>query len=240
MWLSSNVTHQLIYFHVSAWIGSLNLASGYLLSPLGSYITDRFSYRFTAILGSLSGIVGFLLATLSSKLWMLYLTYGLLSGFGYRMIYNSSALVVVDYFVKWRSLAVGIVTSATAVGMLVMSQVTEVLLNAFGWQATLRGFAALYFLCGLLSTVFVPLDKFKEDTIYKSTLENCQPRETGSLSLYRNRPFLVLLSSFIVVYFCYFIPSVHIVSCNFNYQMFCLVFFFMRFFSIALISMIID
>ena len=189
------------------------MASGFLLSPLGSYITDRFSYRFTAILGSLSGIVGFLLATLSSKLWMLYLTYGLLSGFGYRMIYNSSTLVVVDYFVKWRSLAVGIVTSATAVGMLVMSQVTEVLLNAFGWQATLRGFAALYFVCGLCSTVFVPLDKFKEDTIYnKSTKENSQPKKTGSFSLYKNRSFLVLLSSFIVVNFCYFVPSVHIVS----------------------------
>ena len=199
------------------------MASGYFLSPLGSYITDRFSYRFTAILGSLSGTVGFLLATLSSKLWMLYLTYGLLSGFGYRMIYNSSTLVVVDYFVKWRSLAVGIVASATAAGMLVMSQVTEAMLNAYGWKATLRGFAALYFVCGLFSTVFVPLDKFKEDTIYsKSTKESSQPKKTGNLSLYRNRSFLVLLSSFIVVYFSYFIPSVHIVSSNLNYQMFCL------------------
>ena len=185
------------------------MASGYLLSPLGSYITDRFGYRFTAILGSLSGIVGFLLATL----WMLYLTYGVLSGFGFRMIYNSSTLVVVDYFVKWRSLAVGIVTSASAVGMLVMSQVTEVLLNAFGWQATLRGFAALYFVCGLCSTVFVPLDKFKEDTIYNnSTNENSQSKKTGNFTLYNNRSFLVLLSSFIVVNFSYFIPSVHIVS----------------------------
>jgi len=200
-------------FHVSAWIGSLNLASGFLLSPLGSYMTDRFSHRFTAILGSLSGIVGFLLATLSSKLWMMYLTYGLLSGFGYRMIYNSSSLVVVDYFVKWRSLAVGIVTSSTAVGMFVMSQVTGVLLNAFGWQATLRGFAALYFVCGLCSTVFVPLDKFKEDTVYnKSSKESIQPKKTGNFSLYRNRSFLVLLSSLVVVYFSNFIPSIHIVS----------------------------
>ena len=200
-------------FYVSAWIGSLNLASGYLLSPLGSYLADRFSYRFAAILGSLTGIVGFLLATLSSKLWMMYLTYGLLSGFGYRMIYNSSTLVVVYYFVRWRSLAVGIVASASAVGMFVMSQVTEVLLSAFGWQAALRGFAALYFVCGLCSTVFVPLDKSKEDTIYnKSTKESSQQRKAANFSLYRNRSFLVLLSSFVVVYFSYFIPSVHIVS----------------------------
>ncbi|KAJ7379455.1 hypothetical protein OS493_015236, partial [Desmophyllum pertusum] len=86
------------------WIWSLNMACGYLLSPLGSYITDRFSYRFTAILGSLSGLIGFFLASLSSKLWMMYPTYGLMSGFGFRIIYNSSMLVVLDYFVKRRSL----------------------------------------------------------------------------------------------------------------------------------------
>ena len=202
----------LLMFHVSAWIGSLNFAFGYLLSPLGSYITDRFSYRFTAILGSLSGIIGFLLATLSSKLWMMYLTYGLMSGFGYRMIFNSSMLVVLDYFVKWRSLAVGIVASATAVGMFVMSQVTEVLLKTFGWQATLRAFASLYFVCGLLSTVFVPLNKFKEDTICNKSTKESNKTKTANLSIYRNRSFLVLLSSFVVVNFSYFIPIVHIVS----------------------------
>lgn len=210
--LSSKSLIFFLMFHVSAWIGSLNIAFGYVLSPLGSYITDRFSYRFTAILGSLSGIIGFLLATLSSKLWMMYLTYGLMSGFGYRMIFNSSMLVVVDYFDKWRSFAVGIVASATAIGMFVMTQVTEVLLKTFGWQATLRGFAVFYFVCGLCSTVFVPLNKFKKDTIYnKSTKEGGQTK-VGSLSLYRNRSFLVMLSSFVVVNFSYFIPVVHIVS----------------------------
>lgn len=199
-------------FHVSAWIGSLNYGFGYVLSPLGSYITDRFSYRFTAILGSLSGIIGFLLATLSSKLWMMYLTYGLMSGFGYRMIFNSSMLVVLDYFDKWRSFAVGIVASATAIGMFVMTQVTEVLLTAFGWQATLRAFAAFYFVCGLCSTVFVPLNKFEKDTIYNKSTKESNQKKTGSLSLYRNRSFLVMLSSFVVVYFSYFIPVVHIVS----------------------------
>lgn len=199
-------------FHVSAWIGSLNFAFGYVLSPLGSYITDRFNYRFTAILGSLSGIIGFLLATLSTRLWMMYLTYGLMSGFGFRMIFNSSMLVVVDYFDKWRSFAVGIVTSATSIGMFVMTQVTEVLLKEFGWQATLIGFAAFYFVCGLCSTVFVPLNKFKKDTIDNKATKESNQKKTGSLSLYRNRSFLVMLSSFVVVTSSYFIPVVHIVS----------------------------
>lgn len=198
---------------ISAWIGSINLAFGYLLSPLGSYITDRFSYRFTAILGSLSGMIGFFLASLSPKLWMMYVTYGLLSGFGYRMVYNSSMLVVVDYFVKWRSLVVGIVTSATAIGMFVMTQVTQALLSAFGWEGTLRGFAVLYSVCGLCATVFVPLDKLKEESIDNNSVKKrVRQKETRDSSLFRNRPFLVMLSSFFVVNISYFVPAVHIVS----------------------------
>ncbi|XP_078371646.1 monocarboxylate transporter 10-like isoform X1 [Oculina patagonica] len=197
----------------TAWIGSINLAFGYLLSPLGSYITDRFSYRFTAILGSLSGMVGFFLASLSPKLWMMYVTYGLMSGFGYRMIYNSSMLVVVDYFVKWRSLVVGIVASATAIGMFVMTQVTQALLSAFGWQGTLRGFAVLYSVCGLCAIVFVPLDKLNEEGIDSNSVKKrVRQKETRNLSLFRNRPFLVMLSSFFVVNISYFVPAVHIIK----------------------------
>lgn len=197
---------------VSAWIGSINWAFGYFLSPFGSYLADRFSYRFTAILGSLTGITGFFLASWSPKMWMMYITYGLMSGFGYRMIYNSSLLVVVDYFVKWRSLVVGIVTSSSAIGMFVMTQVNQALLGTFGWRGTLRGFALLYFVCGLCATVYVPLDHIQKERIDNNPNKKQLTQETKNSNLSRNRPFLVMLSSFAVVNISYVVPSVHIVS----------------------------
>ena len=53
------------------------MSFGYFTCPLGSYINDRFSYRFTALLGSSFGIIGFLLASVSSRLWMMYPTFSL-------------------------------------------------------------------------------------------------------------------------------------------------------------------
>lgn len=144
---------------------------------------------------------------------MMYITYGLMSGFGYRMIYNSSLLVVVEYFVKWRSLVVGIVTSASAIGIFVMTQVTQALLSTFGWEGTLRGFALLYFVCGLCATVYVPLDNIKKEIIDNNpTKKQLAQREKKNSTLLRNRPFLVMLSSFAVVNISYVVPSVHIVS----------------------------
>lgn len=194
----------------TAWIGSLNLAFGYVLSPLGSLISDRFSHRVTAMVGALTGVIGFSLASLSPKLWMMYPTYGLMSGFGHRMIYNSCMVAIVDYFVRRLSLAVGIMTSATAIGMLVMTQVTQVLLDTIGWQGTLQGFAGFYLLCGLCSLVFVPVDRSENNKGGMAADEKAEEKENSSL--FGNRPFLVLLSSFMVVNISFFVPAVHIIK----------------------------
>ncbi|KAJ7379468.1 hypothetical protein OS493_015251 [Desmophyllum pertusum] len=167
----------------TAWVGAMYTGCGYLLSPLGSYINHRFSYRFTAILGSLSGMIGFFLASFSSELWMMYLTFGFLSGFGHVMIFNASYLVLLQYFVKWRSLAVGIAASGPAIGILAMTRVSEALLTTFGWQGTLRGFAILFFVCGLCATTFVPLDNLTEESNDRNIFGNKAERITNIISV---------------------------------------------------------
>lgn len=187
------------------------MACGSLVSPICSFIIDRFSYRLTALLGSVASIIGYFLASMSSELWMMYLTYGILAGFGHVMIYNSSFMVVLQHFVKWCSLAVGIVASAPAIGMLVVTQLVQCLLSAFGWRWALRGIALLHFLGALCSTVFVPVDKLKEELNDNKSAKTRQ-KETQKSSLFRNRSFWILLTSLTVVNLSYNIPAVHIVS----------------------------
>ena len=199
----------------AAWIGSLYQASGCVFSPLGSYLNERFSYRFTAILGSVLGITGFFLALLSSKLWMMYLTYGVLSGIGHGMIFNCSYLIVLQYFVKWRSLAVGIVASAPAIGMFTMTQLTQWILPEFGWHGVLLGFGLLHVVVALCSTVFVPLENKKEKSNNQNTvleIKYQQETTTNDVPLHRNHSFLIMLSSFVLITFAYYVPTVHIVS----------------------------
>lgn len=200
--------------YFTAWVGSLYIASGCLFSPISSHISERFSYRLTAILGSLAGIIGFFLASLSSQLWMMYLTVGVLSGFGHVMIFNSCSLIVLQYFVKWRSVAIGMVASAPAIGMFVMTQITQSLLTTFGWRGPLRGFALLHIVCGFCSATFVPLDNMKEKRNDTNTngKERYQETSRKNASLWRNHSFLIMLSSFTVVIFAYWVPAVHIVS----------------------------
>lgn len=187
------------------------MAFGLFICPLGSYINDRFSYRFTALLGSSFGIIGFLLASVSSRLWMMYPTFSFMSGCGYRAVYNSSMLVVLQYFVRRRSLAVGIITSAIAVGMLGITQFTQALLSAFSWRGTLRGFALLYVICGLCSFVFVPLDKALEKDAENLTTRPRQ-KETRCQPLHKNGFFIIFSISLIIVSLGYYVPTIHIIK----------------------------
>ena len=189
----------------------MNLACGYALSPFSVYLVDRFGHRISALVGSISGILGFFLASFSPSLWMMYLTYGLLSGFGSRTIYNSSILVVLQHFVKWRSIAIGFVTSAAAIAMFAMTQFTHALLRAYGWRAAVRGFGCLYFVCGLCSATYLPItetEKGESDT--DKGKDDEEP--SSKTSLLKNRSFLVFCLSTVVVIFSNYVPFVHIVS----------------------------
>ena len=191
------------------------MASGCIFSPAGCFISDRFGHRFTAVMGSFLGVVGFFLASFSSKLWMMYLTFGVLSGIGHIMVYNSCYLMVLLYFVKWRSVAVGIVSSAPAIGMFVTTLVTQFVLDTWGWQWTIKVFGLLNLICGLCSTVFVPLDNgLDEISDSEFTTRKSRKKEAASQrsSLLENYPFVIISTSLSVVHFSYFVPIMHIVS----------------------------
>jgi len=95
-----------------------------------------------------------------------------------------------------------------------MTQITQSLLNKFGWRGPLIGFALLYIVCGFCSAVFVPLENMKEK--HNNANTNGKLRYQGgtrkNASLWRNHSFLILLSSLTVVIFAYWVPAVHIVK----------------------------
>ena len=144
---------------------------------------------------------------------MMYLTFGLMSGIGHGLIFSTCNLVILQHFVKWRSEVVGIVASGPAIGMFVFSQITDVFLSTFGWPGTMRGYAILFFFCGLCATVFIPREQFEEDNSeFKSQKLGIEHEESATSSLFRNSNFLILLTSFAVVNMSFFVPSIHIVS----------------------------
>ena len=116
--------------------------------------------------------LGFFLASFSTKLWHLYLTQGVMVGIGYSFVYSSGISLVGQYFTTKRGTALGIATSGSGFGQLIMVSVIGTMLNTVGWRATLRYLALIELigvsLCCFLVKRLTPLDSNPKTSILSS------------------------------------------------------------------------
>jgi MFS family permease len=87
--------------------------------------------------------LGFGLASLSTQVWHLLLTQGLLYGIGSSLLYFPILSTAPEYFTAHRGSAMGFILSGSGIGGLVFSPVIRALLSNIGPRWTLRALAFL-------------------------------------------------------------------------------------------------
>jgi sugar phosphate permease len=105
-----------------------------LPSPLYGILVARLGPRFTLIFGNLLAALGIAGVCLVREVWHLYLLYmlvGLGGGFGG---YISCTTVANNWFIKKRSLALGIFVAAAGLGGFVFPPLATALIAAMGWR----------------------------------------------------------------------------------------------------------
>lgn len=145
-----------------AWIGSIGAALMVAMGLFSGAYADRYSNRLITLLGACFIGIGFLSASLATKLWHLYLSQGLLCGIGYSMTFVAGVAVVGQWFQARRGLAIGIAVAGSGLGQFAVSQWTAFFIAKYGWRSCLRlnGLinAAGLILCSSVLIRKVPLD----------------------------------------------------------------------------------
>lgn len=121
-----------------------------LPSPLYGILVARLGPRFTLILGNLLaglGIAGFYLVQEVWHIYVLYILIGVGGGFGG---YISCTTVVNNWFIKRRSLALGIFVGSSGLGGLTFPPLTTALIAAIGWRETWLVLAGLVIVVAVL------------------------------------------------------------------------------------------
>src|SRR5436190_16414725 len=116
--------------------------------PFSGAIADRFGAIRVIIVGALLYAAGIFMMAHASTPGMLYLSSGVLIGFG---LSGCSFNLVISSFGKllpesWRSLAFGAGTAAGSFGQFLFSPLGVSLIDHFGWQVALEIFAGLLLL----------------------------------------------------------------------------------------------
>jgi MFS family permease len=116
--------------------------------PFAGALADRFGAQRVIIVGALLYALGIFLMAQASSHAMLYLSAGVLVGFGlsgcsFNLVITSIAKVVPE---SWRSMVFGAGTAAGSFGQFLFSPLGVGLIDAYGWQTALEIFAGLLLL----------------------------------------------------------------------------------------------
>ena len=119
------------------------------------FISKKKSTKFNMILASVFLLVGFLMASMVKSLISLYISYGVLCGFGVGIVYNSVISTTTKWFPDKQGFISGILLMGFGFGGMILGQVATTLMNTLGWRNTFVIFGIVFCLIMILGSIFL-------------------------------------------------------------------------------------
>ncbi|ODQ81590.1 hypothetical protein BABINDRAFT_170332 [Babjeviella inositovora NRRL Y-12698] len=140
-----------------ALIGGLAIGSGVTFSPVFTYLTGKIGIRPVMIIGAFLQLGSNLMASWSVHLWQIFLTQGLLAGFGMAMLAMPAMALLPQWFKKKRTLAGGLAASGSGAGGIMynlsMSQIMQK--YTYKWALRTQGIMCFSTVCVAISLIRV-------------------------------------------------------------------------------------
>ncbi len=143
---------------VASWIGSIQIFVVHFTGIIGGPLLKIFGARNVVIAGSILCAGGCLASAFAPNVYVLYFTYGTLTGIGSGFM-NVTTIVVIQFWFaeSQRALATGIVTSGVGLGTAVFNPLLEYLTKTVHFHWTQRVMCLIFIIgvpCGMLFKPF--------------------------------------------------------------------------------------
>ncbi|MDR3421539.1 MAG: oxalate/formate MFS antiporter [Xanthobacteraceae bacterium] len=119
------------------WTFSLLIILQTWLSPFQAYLVDRFGPRLLIAVGALLSGGSWVISAYVDNLWALYVSYGVLGGFGTGIIYVGIVGLMVRWFPDRRGLATGLAAAGYGFGAFFTSFPIDSMIKSSGYAHTL-------------------------------------------------------------------------------------------------------
>jgi len=117
-------------------------------------LSDKYGPRPLVTIGGLLTGVGFLLTSLVSSLWHLYLIWGIFIGIGSVLCLLPIMAIVPKWFIKKRGIATGLVMAGLGVGGVISPLLSQWLISGYGWRYA-------FIILGLITIIIItPIAQF--------------------------------------------------------------------------------
>jgi MFS family permease len=136
-----------------------------LAMPVGGHLIARWGTRTVLLLGAAIVVLSVAWTVLTRDPLAFLLSFGVGFSVGLAFVSPVSLTPVISHwFTRRRGMALFFLSTGSMAGMAVMTPVTTMAIEAFGWRATLVGFAAVFTALTLPAALFVMRDTAPEHT----------------------------------------------------------------------------
>ena len=136
----------------ASFAATINMVALGLCGPIAGFFIVKYGAKRSILLGNLLGFSGFIVLYFHTKLWQLYLGYGLLiglaAGFGGML---ASTTVINNWFVKKRGVALSFFFASGGLAGMFLGPATLKLLTAAGWRITVLAMSVLILLFAVIA-----------------------------------------------------------------------------------------
>ncbi|GFN99369.1 monocarboxylate transporter [Plakobranchus ocellatus] len=157
-----------------------------MCGPLASALVNKFGSGAVIVIGTLTSSIALMIASWSPGTTMLIFTYGALCGLGLGMMYLAGIVAVSTHFDQRRTLATGLATCGSGVGMFLFAPLTDALLHQYGWRWTLMILGSVT-LHGLVAATLVRSLAKKSARLLHYKTENPCPKDRNHVTDYEMR-----------------------------------------------------
>ena len=137
-----------------SFIGGLSQSQITLIAPLVTYSTKHLGTKTTLFIGVVFETAALIAASFATQVWHLYLTQGLLFGWGCSFLYIGTIGIIPQWFHKSRGIANGIAAAGSGLGGLAFSLGSDAMITSLGvaWSFRITAICAatVNIVCALL------------------------------------------------------------------------------------------
>jgi MFS family permease len=176
---------------------SIGQIIGCIVCLIAGWSLDHFgSKKVFVIAGIISGI-GLLVSIWVNSIWQLYISYGVFFNLGSNAVSTLSSVVVAKWFPTKQSQALGIVSSAGSIGLIVSAPVLTSLIAFSGWRLTFLILAIIVFIIWIPSALLLKPNPESEISAKRDSLENIGRFSKLKYTLKSKAYWLVFISTFL-------------------------------------------
>ncbi|XP_046710469.1 monocarboxylate transporter 7 isoform X2 [Silurus meridionalis] len=136
-----------------SWIISISVFVMTFTAPLSTVLSNRFGYQPVVVLGGFLICLGTISTAFTSCINQIYVTIGIVSGFGYCLTFLPTITILSQYFSRRRSLVTAMASTGESFAIFAFAPAFTALKAHIGWRYTmvvLGMLQGLVIFCGLL------------------------------------------------------------------------------------------